>query len=342
MIDLEEILLNKLEKSWKRKKWHIAVSLTNHCPLQCRHCIVDALHASYDRSIKTLELSEWLENGLEENKDIISFLSFTGGESSLADLAFDRVGRKAKLLNIPCGLITSGYFAKSVDDASKFFHKYDFIKKITISMDEYHAEFLPISFCLNALHAAKKLNIYISIRYTGSVDSEFYKNLINTVTPLFGDIIEKQKIVRSGRAIDFDEIAEFDESNILSQCLSDGPHINYNGDILPCCSNIISNKDNKLLSFGNIINTSLNQALSLMNHHRLLKIIRVYGWDHIVDNIKIIENDKKIKGCGACQQCELINNDKIYSAVVDYWVNKTNNGEKSFLKANSHLMESNS
>lgn len=336
--ELEERALGRLLKHLHRRKWHVALSLTKNCPLACRHCIVSATRGSYDRSPETVAMTEWVLNGLISSAERLSALTFTGGESPLADVAFQTLGEAARSRGVPCGLITSGYFAKSLEAANEFFRRYVFISSLTVSFDEFHEEFLPTSFGLNALRAAKANGVTVSARHSGEFNGAYYRKLQSLLFPEFGDILENQALVFGGRAEAL--VASGAESVVLSQCPSDGPHVSANGDILPCCSTIIHHDKNECLSLGNIDSVSFSAMLDRMDSYPLLKIIRVWGWDHVVDNVpELLEGKPLLKNLGGCGQCESITCNSSSAKLVNAWMQGSIGAQHSFISAEKFIEE---
>lgn len=334
--EVEIRALGRLVQHLSRKKWHIAVSLTKNCPLACRHCIVKANKGTYDRSAQTAEISEWLAAGLTRYQEKISDITFTGGESPLADIAFKKVGMAAESVGIPCGLITSAYFAKSEHAATEFFKSHSFIKSLTTSFDEYHEEFLPISFPINALRAAKKLGLRVSARHSGELNGPYYNKLKRLLEADFGDILENQDLVFGGRAEDLPQGS--DPTTALSQCPSDGPHIGADGNILPCCSTIISRDTNDALSLGNVRETSFGEMLDSLDAQPLLQIIRTWGWDHVIDNLPYLRKAHAgVEKCGGCTQCAVITHHPQSAALVKTWSENSPHAQQSTALAIAYI-----
>lgn len=334
--DIEKNAFGRLIKHLSRKKWHIAVSLTKNCPLACRHCIVSAQKGSYDRSKETEALAEWMMGGIASLSSRISAITFTGGESPLADIAFSSIGKIASQKQIPCGLITSGYFAKSTEAATEFLKNHPFLSSLTVSFDEYHEEFLPIKFPINALHAAKALGLQVSARHSGKFGGAYYTKIKNLLIADFGDILENQDLVFGGRAEELVGAAE--EASVLSQCPSDGPHVSADGHILPCCSTIISSETNAALSIGNIGSTTFEKMLDEMDSAPLLQIIRVWGWDHVIDNLpQLLKIHPNVNRCGGCTQCAKITHDSASALLAQRWAENSAGGRESYSLAMQYL-----
>lgn len=309
----------RIEISLRQKKYHIALSLTNNCPLKCDHCIVSAQFGSFDRSQKVKNLENWVCSGLEIYHDRVSFITFTGGECTLADDAFSNVGAVASKFGINCGLVTSGYFGKTETAARKMLGKYPFIKDITVSFDEFHEKYLPLRFPLNCLRGALDLGLKISARYSGCSDV-YIEKLKSIISPEFGDIIEIQPLVSSGRAEGLNVENKRPEL-ALSNCLSDGPHISANGFILPCCSNIVSRDTNKVLGIGHITSISFGDMIKHLDEMPIMAILKAFGWDHIVDNVPAIKNKiPDISSCSGCDQCQKITHNPVLVDEVGDWL----------------------
>lgn len=315
-----------IRRRGRSHRYHLAISLTNNCPLKCEHCIVSALHGGIDKSGRPMELASTLITQLRDTAGRISALTFTGGESSLAPDAFAALGTAASEIGIQCGLISSGYWATTEAKAASFLEKYRFVERLTISVDEQHQKWLPLSHAVNAIRAAQDLNIAASVRLTGEKHEQAYISIKREIETHFGPIIEHQSRVAGGRASDTPEHSAYEDS-FLSQCLTSGPHIDFDGRVLPCCSNIIDIGEPTILDLGNVFETPLVSILDLQEERALDRVIRVWGWDYIVDKLAISPEQKcELGAMGGCRQCAKIMKSSELQKLVEEWLDKPQAG----------------
>lgn len=309
---IEESVSDLIRRRYSQTKHHLALSLTNNCPLKCAHCITSALHGGRDRSPTAERLAHWMVSGMAAARDRLSMITFTGGESPLADVAFSMVGEEAARQGIKCALITSGFWSKDITAGVSFLQKHPFILYLTVSIDRHHLEWLPLEVPISAIESAKKVGIPCSIRFTGNISNNDDINLYNHIKSTSDVSVEFQSIVSAGRASDTGADVEEDYiDTATSQCFSTGPHIESDGSINPCCSNLINAGRQNPLSNGYIWDKSLNDVLDYFEKDDLLRVLKVWGWDYVRECIGVSEvAGQNLQLMGGCRQCGKIMADR--------------------------------
>jgi MoaA/NifB/PqqE/SkfB family radical SAM enzyme len=267
-------------------------------------------------------LADRIISEIEHPGHNISAISFTGGESPLAADAFRKLGNKAVSQGIYCALITSGYWATSIEKARKFLNDYGFLKHVTLSIDRFHLEYLPIRIPLTAIEACQEKGIKVSVRLTRHRDDVESDALQEKLKSLVDCDIEVQHIVGGGRAEDnlSNGFIPFDEQ-VLSQCFTTGPHIDFDGALLPCCSNIIHVSSDHLLKLGNIFDIPVGDIVKTYNSNRLLKVIKVFGWDLVSSESGAQTANGINMAChGGCRQCEAAMRDSLALERIETWL----------------------
>jgi hypothetical protein len=299
---------------------HLAVSLTDRCPLKCSNCIVSAVHGTRVDIEKSLRLADRIIEELRVPGNEITTLTFTGGEAPLAKAAFSRLGTDAAQLGIRCALITSGYWASTLDRGRRFLEAHNFIGHVTVSIDRFHLDDLALSIPLNAVGAALGLGLEVKIRVTLSEGSSPHDAAISQVMETYPSLIETQAIVNGGRARE-GGLSELRDDQILSQCFTSGPHIDHLGKILPFCSNIIYIGEPHALDLGNIFNIPVGALAGLYREHALLNTVKVLGWDYVRNQAGIVQaGGVELRCQGGCRQCELVMSDSAARDALTAWV----------------------
>lgn len=321
MVDHQNLVEAEVKRRFFQKKVHIAVSLTDKCPLRCDHCIVSAVYGGK----VDIELSIKIANRILEEiaipKNRIGAISFTGGEAPLARSAFKILGTGAAQAGVKCALITSGYWAPSPAKADQFLVVNNFLRQLTISIDRFHQEYLNLGTALNAVDAGVRAGLVTSIRFSRYRNDPESDELFNEIRSKTDVDIEIQHMVGGGRAGgDLPDDFVPDDDQVLSQCFSSGPHIEFNGDMLPCCSNIIHLTNDHPLRIGNILETPVGEMLDPYFSNQILKTLRVFGWDHVASEAGIkIASGIELACHGGCRQCEAALSDEVSLASIDRW-----------------------
>jgi organic radical activating enzyme len=131
------------------------VSLTEQCPLRCRHCFVESAPERMVRA-PVERFRHWIDGIIESD---VEALLLSGGEPfnhpaalRYALSACERSGKKA----VVC---TSGFWARSPEQASAMLASYPRFAMLLLSTDVYHEEFVALRHVRIAAEAALTLGI---------------------------------------------------------------------------------------------------------------------------------------------------------------------------------------
>ena len=308
-------------KRFNQSKAHIAVSLTDKCPLRCKHCIVSAVHGGRVDLISARKLAKRIEDELLTDNHRIGMISFTGGEAPLARDSFKSLGQAARDSGVKTALITSGYWASTDKSALAFLDNHSFLDKLTVSIDRYHQEYLSVDVALNAIKAANSARLPSSVRLSRQRIDPQSDDLIKYIESQVENEIEIQFLVDGGRAeneVPDDFVA--DDDQVLSQCFTTGPHIDYDGSMLPCCSNLIHIERDHSLRLGNVFDMPLGKMLDRYYENQLLTTLRIFGWDYIRDEVGIAYASGLDLAChGGCRQCAAVLGDGDANRKLTNW-----------------------
>lgn len=256
----------------------LAIILTDKCNIQCRHCLSDCAPTKENRLDKDL-----VERLIEESAEIgIKTICFTGGEPFL-DMDMLRFAfKKCKFFRLDATVISNGFWARSVKQASSILKSLEGHIRLGLSVDHFHQEFIPIEWIQNAIIACNELGIESSIRISHLNNPEAE---IENIRQQLGDIkglyeIEFQPIQRSGRAVsnvNINSIFTYDTS--LAMCRSADTHaVNVDGSVTACCGTIgYWQHSNHMLNFGNVKSQSLKEILRSADNNPALHALRLWG-----------------------------------------------------------------
>jgi pyruvate-formate lyase-activating enzyme len=216
---------------------NVAVSVTNACPLQCKHCITDSSPHT-DPGLPNFEAT--LTNFLRRDDLGTASVTMTGGEP-FYDL--DRLIRLVKLAanqGLAVGAISSAFWAKSLAKANLVLDQLIDLTLLTLSTDVHHTDFVPRKFIKNAYLAAKARGIITRVRVCVQLPyTNGDKDILSYVRTFCAEEeLEIQQIIPYGRS---SEHKEFHKQEFSRQpfCPALGPHLLNNGEIIPCCNSIV-------------------------------------------------------------------------------------------------------
>lgn len=276
------------------KSFHDALALSSHrlgfsvtqgCPLRCRHCSVGAdpgLHAR--RYSDDFTRSVVAQMPMIAAADIWS-IDFTGGEPTLMPHFVGAVSRAAADAGITCGIVTAAHWAGTVRQARDTLDRFSGISHWDISTDVYHTEFVPLSAVERAyglLKAAGKTpRIRIAHHEPITYDDAV---LIEHVMRFAGRDISFQPIgpVGRGGSVVADNPAG-DADWDAGPCPTTGPLIQWNGRVSPCCAPASHEPHDHPLWLGDANTEPLTTIIERWRVHPLLQTIRLWGFRPLRD-----------------------------------------------------------
>jgi|GEM_PF-5201613 len=297
---------------------HITLSLTDDCPLRCRHCVVSA--GTSKQKLNKTSIDRYL-NFVPDIKSI----SLTGGEPFLCLDTMQYISDYCRSKNIELGVITSAYWAESSEKAKSILGDMKKINKLTISTDEFHLEFVPIDYVINAYKAAVDLGIDVSIKISGTNEDELnndgkYKKLVDEINDK--KKIGFQSLVKMGRASNLNEnyFKSKSESIIRMPCLSKSPLMETTGEIKPCCNILGACEKSTILNIDNILNLEHVPFLDKLFGNWILHYIRIWGIYDLVTRFDIIpakQMQKLEQTYSNCQLCGFVFSNKSFISKIE-------------------------
>lgn len=288
---------------------HIAVSVTNSCPLKCKHCISGsapdtargdpALVATFDKL-----LSEW---------NVIEHVTFTGGEPFHYPKKLKEFAECADAHHVRYGVITGAFWAKSERSCSRYLNTVRNLATMTISTDLYHLQFVTQRHVLNAVRAARARDIHVKVRFTHAepMTSDEVKINEDLRAELHEHELEYAPMQKYGRAVEngigrtYDRWSTQEVETKYGICPSTGPHVFENGRTTPCCNTIVSLRDDgHPLVFGNMVRDGVNTVLENRERNTLWLAIKVLGFDwlkeRMVERNPAYQDYAPINACDFC------------------------------------------
>lgn len=224
----------------------LCLVMTHQCSSSCPNCGFMCSPRIKER-MTIDEALHYIDKSLELFPSL-KCLVLTGGEVSLYKLQeLNKVISYAKAKGLPhIRIVTNGVWASSLEMATDYLSKLieSGLTELNISTGDEHTQFVPIDHVLNAVMAAKKMGIYVSIaleKHKGENNITIDK-LEEEYNRLFGksrdfeitvsNWIEVKKLQRKYMESDFES-----QKKIHPGCtnLFTGIQINPHGQLLACC-----------------------------------------------------------------------------------------------------------
>lgn len=271
---------------------HISMMLTRRCNIRCRHCCVDALPASArEGDMLARDVDDWVQQAVQEPK--VTYLSLTGGEPFLVYPLLRRAIDRAAGQGLPAGVVTSGFWATSRAAARRKltpFARWDRLFSLSLSVDRFHQEYVPLERVKNAIVAAHELGIEqvkVKLSYLGASAADSQEQLLGELGPLPAPVtIESQLVHRTGRAARQVSSAEFARekerhpgvgADNIPCTMADFPLITPDGKVFACCGAALLLKHATPLLLGDLHKQRLGNILDCSETNTILHFIRLYG-----------------------------------------------------------------
>lgn len=276
----------------------------NACNAQCAHCSqnsapTDNTYISHDKMLSLIkEASEVYGAGW--------CLALSGGE---VFLDYQRLVEYVKAVSNHDGVtnvITNCYWASSVERALELLKPLvsNNLRLLGISTDLFHKQFVSTDKIINAIQAAKLLNLPVNIRVV-STKSHRLSNILMEIErcePWFVRFIE-MPIIPVGRGSNLQE-TEFFLSDSLPEGTCRAPElaINSYGDAMICCN---GGGDYKSLQLGNIANHKLSVIEEKFNNNKIIDFLVNKGPAKTLDFLdqpekNWVESQKYVNVCHLC------------------------------------------
>jgi len=286
---------------------------TNQCNFSCSHCITDS--SPWNNEKIPFRLAK---RCIKDAKKLgISQVSFSGGEPFIFYDEICRLVKLANSLNMNTSITTNGFWANSRKEAlgkMKELVTYG-LTDISVSFDQFHAQYVPLNNCINIIKAAVKVGIRPRVILTrlkkvqmpAIFKSKRYRGVLQ---------YRIQNIIPHGRA------EEFPLSNLRgyrkkeNPCLAAlTPLIKYDGTVTMCCGPSFWAKRSSLLVLGNLRKRSLVSILNKAEKNPIIAMLIVMGPQGLLSYLKkgFVNKYRNLKRSRylRCQLCfELLGNDR--------------------------------
>jgi MoaA/NifB/PqqE/SkfB family radical SAM enzyme len=260
----------------------LVLNVTLKCPLKCSHCCFssDMFHGGH---LSAADVHRCI--GQAAQIPSMEIVHFVGGDPMLhADIVADAVALAASL-GLRAGITTSAFWAKSPARATAAVRQLRAagLTEMTLSYDDPHAAFVPLSFIANAVAAARECGLLLRIAVVVESSSRI------TAASLRADLglqdepginIYETVANSTGRGADTDEDTQ--AGRVQHASAYRGPcesvlhtvTVDHEGGIRPCCG-VLPHYDS--LKVGHIAKEGIEAAMQAAADDPLYRWIRLEG-----------------------------------------------------------------
>ncbi|VTR75291.1 radical SAM protein [Cellulomonas hominis] len=254
----------------------IAIAIDSRCNARCAHCCFTcgpkSTEGLSDEKVRDL-VAEAVAN------DDVDELGISGGEALLRRALVFEVIEQVHAAGKRVTLVTNGFWGQTLPKASRELRalKDAGLSSMTVSYDDFHAEYIPVKRIRNIFEANKRvelptmLNVAVTRSSTGdALLAELGESVLRTRVTKFPVLP-----VGAARALPPDSIIrEFRASDDL-RCPGFEPVFHFDGKVYPCCSPAVFET---ALQLGDVADLSIAEAQNKVRHNLLLGVIRRFGF----------------------------------------------------------------
>lgn len=273
---------------------NLGLLYTYRCSSSCRHCLTNS-----GPSRKEKIPFKWAKEYLYQAQKIgIKTIVFTGGEPFLF---YDEICSLLKICNslgLGTQIVTNAYWADSYTRSIRLLTPLVRcgLKRIAISTDQFHSQFIKFQFVSTAIRAAKELDLDCIAVISRTKDDKVADSIRARVEKYDIKIVD-MNILPGGRATNIPrcKLISTDSMPLGSCGPSLNPLITPDGRVVSCCSLSIYSPSWSPLGLGNTYLTPLSRILKRSKENFLLRYLKIWGPSKLYEELQNTNEGKNFK-----------------------------------------------
>lgn len=260
---------------------NLGVTLTRRCTAECKTCCFSCSPTCGERL--DIDLLKHYIGSTKDNNDL-QVISFTGGEPFLEFELMCELVAYVTQIGKQATCVTNCFWATSNEKATDLLTtlKKCGLRRINISFDRWHLEYVSAANIDRAIAACRKLHIPVHIGAV-CVKGEKFGEIIDLLQEASrGIIVQTTPCLPVGSAKDNVDDSLYIRNDLDDNmpCLYDGYlAIAYDGEIYPCCSQMVPSTN---MSVGNYKYIDFNETLKRIKNNGILYLLRNKGVDFFI------------------------------------------------------------
>lgn len=298
----------------------IAFLMTDKCNASCNMCCFSCTPKG-----KALLDKEMIKNYIRQAAEIetVKTISFSGGEAILYYEQLKECMEYAKGFGLRTTLVTNGFWAKNYEKG------YEMIKGLvdagmtdmSISVDKYHQEFVPIESVKNAICIASELGIMSAVTMMDLKDGESVFNSIEALRPeIYGKDLIVYPVFPAGKAletIDPDQLIRACDSSKAACPFDHFITVLFDGTLMMCCTQF--SVQIPMTHLGKFGETSIQEAIHNFQNNDFIYVMFSNGLSWYAELARNLGFPVEEKYCVSCHLChELLGNPEFVEKAKPY------------------------
>lgn len=310
----------------------IGFLLTYRCTIYCPHCFVEAGPGRKEKMALGSAFG-WIDEAAAYGEKTITHIELTGGEPFYDLQTLALVSDHAMHAGLSVSVSTNAGWAGSLEQAILTLNELPAIRKISISTDSYHQQFIPDGHIHNAVIAAELLGRQYDV--TIATESEQDDRYLKIVSRL-ERIVDASRImttitVPAGRALKQTRSLRRKTSPEPAQTPCRGlgtPVILPDGRVMACSGPMMTHESSPLY-LGNLRKESLATVLDRSGSNLLMQLIMIWGPHRMVSLLRSRGHGdllpKEFLHGSGCDICRRVLSDRNLAALLNGIVEEPDN-----------------
>ena len=280
----------------------IVINLTQKCNAKCVHCCFECLPNS-SNYLTDDEIEKIVSYA--ESHDDVKVVSLTGGEALLRKNKVLEIIQRLSLVGKETTLISNAFWATTEAVTERILSELKLagLNYLTISYDDYHAEYIPISNVKRLLTIIKKFDIEVALNMVVDrkhIGVDLLKDLGESV---FGVRVTMVPASPVGRANDLNHndlyFKTIEELELTCPATGWEFVVHHDGYVYPCCSPSVFESN---LRIGSIAEYEVEKLESQLYSNILLYILKKEGFKWFIEKMHLdLSKQKFVSSCEVCR-----------------------------------------
>lgn len=260
---------------------NIGIALTRRCNASCRICCFEC-NPVRDETLTEQEVYGIIEQAKEI--DGISRIGFSGGESMLyPDLLFSGLA-KAKEAGMRTSLTSNGFWGEDDIMCRRTLNTFRTLglDSLTISVDHYHLEYVPLSAIVNIIRNSKSIGVSLTLAVGDSLEGSRATDILKDLgADAYTTNLILYPFMPVGRGCEIPDMAIYQVPYDPEWKCHNNNHLAvlYDGSVYPCCSQAVYGS---ALSIGNIREQALTDIAKKYAGKCIFSTLKRRGLDWFV------------------------------------------------------------
>lgn len=280
----------------------IVINLTQKCNAKCVHCCFECLPNS-SNYLTDDEIEKIVSYA--ESHDDVKVVSLTGGEALLRKNKVLEIIQRLSLVGKETTLISNAFWATTEAVTERILSELKLagLNYLTISYDDYHAEYIPISNVKRLLTIIKKFDIEVALNmvvHRKHIGVDLLKDLGESV---FGVRVTMVPASPVGRANDLNHndlyFKTIEELELTCPATGWEFVVHHDGYVYPCCSPSVFESN---LRIGSIAEYEVEKLESQLYSNILLYILKKEGFKWFIEKMHLdLSKQRFVSSCEVCR-----------------------------------------